>query len=291
MTEIVEGEVLPDLSSTDLVPIVPTPLNFVDDPEEFLATATAQAKVLKRFLDNSKSIVKIGQTEHVRVGGWQFLAQQAGLSVGTTAEPITLTEPITLEDDSGWKAHANVYRHGQIVGEADALCLRSESNWKNRDTYALCSMAQTRAISKSIKGILGFVVVMAGYSDTPAEEMPRDEPKKRAAAQKTELPGETFEDIFTHPEGVPMPSDAMKKKLDVLVGQLRTDSKITTAQLYSSVKILRTGGLSEVADVGAGLLPDADPDGTLHWGPLRDTLSRDEASNLIDRLSKLQAAE
>jgi hypothetical protein len=141
MTEIVGGEVLPDLSSTDLVPIVPTPLNFVDDPEEFLATATAQAKVLKRFLDNSKSIVKIGQTEHVRVGGWQFLAQQAGLSVGTTAEPIT------LEDDSGWKAHANVYRHGQIVGEADALCLRSESNWKNRDTYALCSMAQTRAIS------------------------------------------------------------------------------------------------------------------------------------------------
>jgi hypothetical protein len=61
--------------------------------------------------------------------------------------------------------------------------------------------------------------------------------------------------------------------------------------LYSSVKILRTGGLSEVADVGAGLLPDADPDGTLHWGPLRDTLSKDEASNLIDRLGKLQAAE
>jgi hypothetical protein len=55
--------------------------------------------------------------------------------------------------------------------------------------------------------------------------------------------------------------------------------------------ILRTGGLSDVADVGSGVLPKGDPDGTVHWGPLRDTLSKDEASNLIDRLSKLQAAE
>jgi hypothetical protein len=285
MTEIVEGEVLPDLSSTDLVPIVPTPLNFVDDPEEFLATATAQAKVLKRFLDNSKSIVKIGQTEHVRVGGWQFLAQQAGLSVGTTAEPIT------LEDDSGWKAHANVYRHGQIVGEADALCLRSESNWKNRDTYALCSMAQTRAISKSIKGILGFVVVMAGYSDTPAEEMPRDEPKKRAAAQKTELPGETFEDIFTHPEGVELAPANYKKKLDVLVGQLRKADKLKTERIYTYIANLRTGGLADKVDgVNAGLLPPADPDGTLHWSKLRETLSKDEAHKLIDQLTELKMA-
>jgi hypothetical protein len=295
MTEIVEGEVLPDLSSTDLVPIVPTPLNFVDDPEEFLATATAQAKVLKRFLDNSKSIVKIGQTEHVRVGGWQFLAQQAGLSVGTTAEPIT------LEDDSGWKAHANVYRHGQIVGEADALCLRSESNWKNRDTYALCSMAQTRAISKSIKGILGFVVVMAGYSDTPAEEMPRDEPKKRAAAQKTELPGETFEDIFkeSHTSGE-TPSKAAATKLNLLVVELRDAGKITTEQLYHSIGLMRDVDPDDLAaalpdardeiDVASGTSESTLP-GKLHWGPLSKTLSKGEAHQLIDRLSKLQAAE
>jgi hypothetical protein len=281
MTELIEGEIV---EATELVPYVPasTAITFVEDAEEFLAIATKQAKILKSFLDKSKSVVRIGQTEHVKVGGWQFLAQQAGLTVGTTAEELR------LEDDSGWKAHANVYRDGKIVGEADALCLRSESNWKNRDTYALCSMAQTRAISKSIKGILGFVVVMAGYSDTPAEEMPRDEPMKRAAVQKTELPGETFEDIFqeSHTSGE-TPTKAAATKLNLLVVELRDAGKITTWQLYQSVGLMR--------DVDPGDLGDAmkqpDEEGIFHWGPLAKTLSKGEAHQLIDRLSKLQAAE
>ena len=191
MTEIIEGEIV---HTTELATIEPRlPISFVENPEAFLADATRQAKVLKSFLEQTNSIIKIGPSEHVRVGGWLFLAQQAGLSVGTTAEPVD------FGDDSGWKGHAIVYRDGQIVGEADALCLRSERNWKNSDTYAICSMAQTRAVSKAIKGVLGFVVVMAGYSDTPAEEMPRPErktsaPKKdKAAAMRDrimELAGE-----------------------------------------------------------------------------------------------------
>ncbi len=184
MTEILEGEVL---GTTDLVAYnAPLPIAFVDDPEAFLEESARQAKVLKSFLDKTQSVIKISQTEHVKIGGWQFLAQQAGLSVGTSAEPFE------VEGETGWKAHAIVYRGGVQVGEADALCLRSETNWKNRDTYALCSMAQTRAVSKAIKGVLGFIVVMAGYSDTPAEEMPREAsaspPKKdKAPAMRTRI--------------------------------------------------------------------------------------------------------
>ncbi len=182
MTEILEGEVL---GTTDLVAYnAPLPIAFVDDPEAFLEESAKQAKVLKSFLDKTQSVIRIGQTEHVKVGGWQFLAQQAGLSVGTSAQPFE------MEGDTGWKAHAIVYRGGVQVGEADALCLRSEGNWKSRDTYALCSMAQTRAVSKAIKGVLGFIVVMAGYSDTPAEEMPREAAKPKAdktAAMRTRI--------------------------------------------------------------------------------------------------------
>jgi hypothetical protein len=122
--------------------------------------------------------------------------------------------------------------------------------------------------------------------------VPRREPKKRASAQKTELPGETFEDIFTHPEGVELAPANYKKKLDVLVGQLRKADKLKTERIYTYIANLRTGGLADKMDgVDQGILPPRDPDGTLHWGPLRDTLSKDEAHKLIDQLTELQAAE
>jgi hypothetical protein len=292
MTDLIEGEVIEGGASFDgeLVPYQQQPVSLfgTNDPAEVVSAARRAAVPLVDVIRQQKLSVKIGQSEHVRVEGWTLLGSMLG--VFPFCEWTRLLE--REGQPFGWEARVVARtRAGELVGAAESMCTRDEELWRNRDDYALRSMAQTRATSKAMRQPLGFVMQLAGFNPTPAEEMPRDEPKKRAAAQKTELPGETFEDIFTHPEGVPMPSDAMKKKLDVLVGQLRTDSKITTAQLYSSVKILRTGGLSEVADVGAGLLPDADPDGTLHWGPLRDTLSKDEASNLIDRLGKLQAAE
>jgi hypothetical protein len=35
-------------------------------------------------------------------------------------------------------------------------------------------MAQTRAMAKALRSVLGFIVVLAGYQATPADEMPRD---------------------------------------------------------------------------------------------------------------------
>jgi hypothetical protein len=147
-------------------------------------------------------------------------------------------------------------------------------------------MAQTRAISKSIKGILGFVVVMAGYSDTPAEEMPRA-PRKRSS-QKTVLPGESFEDVFdeSHKSGE-SPTSAKLKRLDMLIVKLRESGRLHTEHLYAAVGKMRD--MEHPEDLQG--MPNAiDAEGVLHWGPLRATLSKGEAESLIDRLAKLQAA-
>lgn len=61
--------------------------------------------------------------------------------------------------------------HGRIVGSAEAMCTRDERMWANRDDYALRSMAQTRATSKALASPLRFVITLAGYEGTPAEEM------------------------------------------------------------------------------------------------------------------------
>jgi methylglyoxal synthase len=49
--------------------------------------------------------------------------------------------------------------------------MRSEKTWARRDDYALQSMAQTRATSKALRLPLGFVMQIAGYDATPAEEI------------------------------------------------------------------------------------------------------------------------
>ena len=87
--------------------------------------------------------------------------------------------------------------------------------------------------------------------------------------------------------GQPKPlTRAQAKKLDVLVGQLRDKrAAITTDNLYAALASARQVDV----DVMIELTPEArDEDGALHWGPLRETLTRDEASDLIERLQRLE---
>jgi hypothetical protein len=60
---------------------------------------------------------------------------------------------------------------GNKVGSGMAVCSNTESTKVVFDEYAVASMAQTRAIAKALRNLLGFVMMAAGFSDTPAEEM------------------------------------------------------------------------------------------------------------------------
>jgi ribosomal protein L37AE/L43A len=107
-----------------------------------------------------------------------------------------------------------------------------------------------------------------------------------ANSQKKDLPGETFEDIFEDTEPTVAPSAAQKKKLDVLVGTLREADRLHTEHLYAAVAKMR-GTDPDIWIEGAKSLSD---DGELHWRPLRDSLTKAEASQLIERLGKLEEA-
>jgi hypothetical protein len=51
--------------------------------------------------------------------------------------------------------------------------LIERSKEKGFDEYAILSMAQTRAIGKTYRNVIGFVMKTAGYEARPAEEMTR----------------------------------------------------------------------------------------------------------------------
>jgi hypothetical protein len=162
----VEAEEVP---GTELVPHAPQPVNLfrTEDPNEVISKATATADALARVVREKNLASNISGREHVRVEGWTLLGSMLGVFA-------VCTETRKLED--GWQARVEARTlSGALVGAAEAECLRSEKNWKNRDDYALLSMAQTRATSKALRQPLGFVMTLAGFEATPDEEIPRDE--------------------------------------------------------------------------------------------------------------------
>jgi hypothetical protein len=136
-------------------------------PGAIVRNATEVATLLTTILREQNLVANISGKEHVLVEGWTLLASMMNHSVGTAG-----TEAVTVDGHAGFMSHAVVYdREGNVVGSADGVCTRGERAWSGRDDYALSGMAQTRAISRACRQRFGFVVRLAGYEPTPAEEM------------------------------------------------------------------------------------------------------------------------
>jgi hypothetical protein len=137
------------------------------DPAQVLVKAAEAADALVGVIRRKRLYTNIKGKSHVQVGGWQLLGSMLGVTAVCTH---------TEEIGNGYKATVEARTlDGRVVGRADALCTRDEkapSPWRTADDYALLSMAQTRATSKALRGPLGFVIQLAGYEPTPAEEMP-----------------------------------------------------------------------------------------------------------------------
>jgi hypothetical protein len=169
----IDGEIVEDTQ--------PITLFGTTDPVAVVERASSVATALADVLKQKRLAVHIGNRDHVLVEGWTLL----GSMLGVFAE-VEWTRPT----ENGWEARAVARTlNGRTVGAAEAMCSKSEGTWRNRDDYAIRSMAQTRAVSKALRLPLGFIMELAGYSATPAEEL-NDEsgqgasPSRQAAAQQ-----------------------------------------------------------------------------------------------------------
>lgn len=153
-----------DGKSVALVPAgPPTTLFRTENPREVVARASETANALAAVVKAKKLTTSIQGRDHVRVEGWTLLGSMLGVfPICTWSKKL----------ENGWEARVEARTlAGQLVGAAEAQCLRSEKTWAGRDDYALRSMAQTRATSKALRQPLGFVMTLAGFEATPAEEM------------------------------------------------------------------------------------------------------------------------
>lgn len=128
---------------------------------------TSLATALKDHVVRQNLYTNIHGKNYVHVEGWQFAGKMLGLS-----PLIKSVQNVSTEKARSWLAHVEIVDVNNVVrSNGYALCSSAESKKSSFDEYALLSMAQTRAIGKGYRNLIGWVMKLAGYEGTPMEEV------------------------------------------------------------------------------------------------------------------------
>jgi len=174
-------------------------------PSELVAGAAAIAKVLADVIERQQLYTVLSGRKYVRVEGWTTCAALLGL---------TPHEERVEQHDGVYVATVQLRRldNGRRVSRASAECgaddevdRHGKPMWANRPAYARRSMAITRATGKACRLPLSWVMTMAGYEATPAEEMEPDgdaapRPAPAAVVRPSAPPGSSDASFITGPQ-------------------------------------------------------------------------------------------
>lgn len=206
--------------STELVLHEPPPtvtLGVIEaaSPKALVSKAAEAADALAGVIEQKRLFNTISGRRFVRCEGWTTLAAMMGC--------LPREESVSEDEAGGYTAVVALVRmtDGAVLTRASAECGMDEETWAHRPAYARRSMAVTRATSKACRIAFSWVMVLAGYEVTPAEEMPAQEaaepagPRQGAAAIEerglpTTLP-------FGKNKGTPLtaiPDDEARKIID-----------------------------------------------------------------------------
>ncbi len=142
------------------------------NPQDILKEARLRASALGDVLKGKKKPVVFRGEQYLEFEDWQTLGNFYGIT-----SKVESTQFVEYGSASGFEAVAVALQIDteKIVSRAEHMCLNDESNWIKKPLAEIRSMAQTRACAKALRNVLAWVVVLAGYKPTPAEEMPQEE--------------------------------------------------------------------------------------------------------------------
>lgn len=170
---------------------LPIELSISRDPAAVLAEAKRAAEALRDIVSKKADPVVFNGERYLEFEDWATCAR----FFGVTAK-VKSTSFVQYGDVVGFEATAEaiIMATGQVISSGDAMCLNDEDKWSTRPKYEyqdqpdgkkkkikigdvsvplfqLRSMAQTRACAKALRIPFSWVVVLAGYKPTPAEEL------------------------------------------------------------------------------------------------------------------------
>lgn len=143
------------------------------DPESILAEAQKAAMALKRVIELKPKKVIFNGEQYLEFEDWSTVS-----NFYKAMPRVVSSTYIELGQTRGFECRAQVIHMdtGIVLSEADSMCMNDEENWSMRNgrpvpMFQLRSMAQTRAMAKALRNVFAWVVVLAGFKATPAEEM------------------------------------------------------------------------------------------------------------------------
>jgi hypothetical protein len=169
-TEQAEGVVVEERSLTTIEDRPDTQLAIfgTNDPVAIVQRTVEIANAIGTAIKAGGMTSNIQGNEYVKIEGWSLL----GTMLKVFPRVIRISD---LEEDGkvvGYEAEVGLFTQDNVqVGSAIAECSRTESRWSNREPNQIKSMAQTRATGKAFRITFGYVMPMAGFAATPAEEM------------------------------------------------------------------------------------------------------------------------
>jgi hypothetical protein len=128
------------------------------------------AKELAAYIKRQGLSVRIGSRDYVMVEGWEFAGARLGIIPYVESE-----ENLSTDKEIKYKVTVllkDMNRGMATIGRGIAICSDKDAKKKSFDEYAVLSMAQTRAIGKAYRNLIGWIIKAAGYETTPAEEIP-----------------------------------------------------------------------------------------------------------------------
>jgi len=178
-----------DAQSPAVIPVTTSQVSLgtlqAASPAALVAGAAELASQLAIVIDKQKLVTVIKGRRFVNVEGWTTLATMLG---------VTAREVSTLEADGIYTATVELVRmsDGTCISRASAECgspdeldRYGQPVWSARPRYARRSMAQTRATGKACRLAFSWIMSLAGYEVTPAEEMT---PMVEAHTAQSEVP-------------------------------------------------------------------------------------------------------
>ena len=137
-------------------------------PDDLVYRATLIARTLTRVVTDQRLYSNISGKKYVKVEGWNTL----GALIGIVPREVEVLEEL----DGSVQATVELIRvsDGAVVGRGSAVVGMDEPTWSKRPRYARRSMAITRATGKAFRLGFSWIMALAGFEATPAEEMVLD---------------------------------------------------------------------------------------------------------------------
>lgn len=145
--------------------------------------ATNMATTLKDVLEKQGLTLSLNkknpEQKYVTSEGWNTL----GTMLGTYARTEEVVPVEFTKARIAYRARVSIVQGEQVLATAEAI---ATSGGHQKEEHQIYSMAQTRAMGKAYRMAFSWIIKLAGYEPTPAEEMleQKKEEKKQKAKNR-----------------------------------------------------------------------------------------------------------